>query len=112
MTEPTEGGSFSLQDEIRMPVNVDFTAYACIHAEEILRNAIGEEIKAGHNLTINGFKLKVPSQTFSMAVGVAHYFGYVAEVDFSLMEDGWKLECSYHNDKFRFATKTIYSPGA
>ena len=99
-------------EHLTLPVSADFSAYSCVRAEEILRTSIEEEIKGGQKLTIEGFNLKVPSQKFHEAIGVAHYFGYAAEVDFSLREDGWKLECKYRDEKYRFSKKTIYSPGA
>lgn len=92
---------------------VDFSAYQVCKAEEAIMDIIHKEISVDDaQLTVVRFVIKVNSKTFGNAVGVAHYFGHTAEIDFSLSQDEWDLVCYLRDSKFNFSTKTIHSEGA
>ena len=88
-----------------MDVAHDLSGYAMYKAYDMIFNAL--DIKYGD---IKRFVLKVPSQSFAGAVGLAQVMECTLEIDFSYKEDEWSFTGEVYKEEYK--EHTVWSPGA
>ena len=100
--------------ELSLPVNADLSAVSVLHAEEMIRGQLSPKDTVQYYSKDLFFTLHTPSQTFGIAMRLAHLLGYEVHIDTTFESvDEWKLVGRMFNrDRLDFDTYTVYSPGA